>query len=185
MNKFFVFKDHDKVPFGKTFQIRYKEPMGYKDCPYLYRWTLILFERSIRLHHWLRSDDRRYYHDHSADLISIVLKGKYKNVNPIINDLGPDEKVKAPGHNEILLNRNSHPVEGIFNSWKNFFNMKNSIWFSKASVRHYLDIPEKGAWTLLLEGKAYNKWGFYVNGHKWRPLRYFHKFGIIQTKDYQ
>lgn len=179
MNKFFVFKDHDKIPFGKTFQIRYKEPMGYKDCPYLYRWTLILFERSIRLHHWIRSDDRRYFHDHSADLISIVLKGEYYNVNPVDNDKSPDELIFG------VKNVNRHYVSGIFNSWKNLLHMNNSIWFSKASIRHYLDIPEKGAWTLLLEGKAYNKWGFYVNGHKWRPLRYFHKFGIIQTKNYQ
>lgn len=31
----------------------------------------------------------------------------------------------------------------------------------------------------------HHKWGFYVNNHKWRPLRYFHKFGIAQTPEYQ
>jgi len=183
MAKLIVWKNHEKHPFGEYFQIRYKEPLGYKDCPYLFRWTLILFKRSIRLHHWLRSDDRRYFHDHSADLISIVLKGRYKNVNPIKNGYAPeylDEKTKM-----IVSNIVEHPVEGIFNSWKNFFNLKNSIWFSKATVQHYLDIPKEGAWTLLLEGKKYHKWGFYVKNHKWRPLRYFHKFGIIQTSNYQ
>lgn len=179
MNKIIVLKNHKEVPFGKYFQIRFKEPLGYPECPYLYRWTFILFERSIRLHHWLRSDDRRYFHDHSADLISIVLKGEYYNVNPIDKDKSPNESVMG------RQNVERHYVSGIFNSWKNFFHMNNSIWFSKAEVRHYLHIPKTGAWTLLLEGKAYNKWGFYVNGHKWRPLRYFSKFGIIQTKDYQ
>jgi hypothetical protein len=54
-----------------------------------------------------------------------------------------------------------------------------------ALQKHYLDIPECGAWTLLFFGRPYHKWGFYVNGHKWRPLRYFHKFGIIQDEKYQ
>ena len=76
-------------------------------------------------------------------------------------------------------------VEGIFNSWYNFFHMKNSIWLSKAEDRHYLSIPKGGAWTLMFEGRPRHKWGFYVNGHKWRPLRYFHKYGIIQDGNYQ
>jgi hypothetical protein len=55
----------------------------------------------------------------------------------------------------------------------------------KAEQRHWLCIPKEGAWTILLCSKPYIKWGFYVNGHKWRPLRYFSKFGIIQTAEYQ
>jgi hypothetical protein len=76
-------------------------------------------------------------------------------------------------------------VEGIFNSWHNFFHMNQSIWFSKAEDRHYLSIPKGGAWTLMFEGRPRHKWGFYVNGHKWRPLRYFHKYGIRQDEEYQ
>jgi hypothetical protein len=135
----------------KPFQIRWKEALGYADCPYLYRWTFLFFGYSIRLHHWLRSDDRRYFHDHACDFVSIILKGTYTNVTP----------------------------NGSFKVHT------GSIWKGNALGRHYLDIPKEGAWTLLLCGRPYHKWGFYVNGHKWRPLRYFHKFGIIQTKDYQ
>ena len=135
----------------KAFQLRWKEKLGYAHSPYLYRWTLIIFNYSIRLHHWIRSDDRRYFHDHSCDLMSIVIKGSYINVTP----------------------DGSFPVKAI------------SVWKAKAKQQHYLDIPKEGAWTILLCGRPYHKWGFYVNGHKWRPLRYFHKFGIIQTKDYQ
>ena len=48
-----------------------------------------------------------------------------------------------------------------------------------------------GAWTILLCGRPYHKWGFYVKNNetgkyvKWRPLRYFSKFGIIQDENYQ
>lgn len=154
--------------FSKYFQFRWKEPMGLKNDPYLYRWTLILFGYTIRLHHWLRSDDNRYFHDHSCDLISIILKGHYYNVTPASeNDLDT---------------RNG--IRHYARAWK--------PWRAKATDKHYLEIPEGGAWTLLLQGRPYHKWGFYVNNnpkkpdyyHKWRPLRYFHKFGIIQTKDY-
>jgi hypothetical protein len=55
----------------------------------------------------------------------------------------------------------------------------------KAEQRHYLDIPKGGAWIFYYAVVLSNKWGFYVNGHKWRPLRYFHKYGIIQDENYQ
>ena len=155
------------------FQIRCAERLGFPNSPYLIRWTLLFFGYSIRIHHWIKSDDNRFFHDHSADLLSIVLKGHYYNVKPI-------EPSKNPEGNEKPCY-----VEGIFNSWHNFFHMNKSIWFSKAEDRHYLSIPKGGAWTLMFEGKPRHKWGFYVNGHKWRPLRYFHKYGIKQTEDYQ
>ncbi len=140
----------------RFFQIRWKESLGNPECPYLYRWTLILFNYSIRLHHWIKSDDRRFFHDHSCDLISIIIKGWYYNVTPIDKQGEYARRATA---------------------WK-----PRKM---KAIDRHYLDIPEEGAWTILLCGKPYHKWGFYVNGHKWRPLRYFHKYGVIQDCSYQ
>lgn len=169
-------------PF-KKFQIRWGEKLGNPLCPYLKRWTFIFFGYSIRIHHWLKSDDKRYFHDHSSNLISIVLKGKYRNVKPIDETKNPSDYVEVNG--TLTSNICPFSVEGIFNSFRNFFNMKYSIWKSKATDKHYLDIPKEGAWTLLLEGKPYHKWGFYVNGKKMRPLNYFHKYGIIQDKNYQ
>ena len=75
--------------FGKYFQIRWKEKLGLSECPYLHRWTLIFFGYTIRLHHWMRSDDNRYFHDHATNLTSIVLKGHYWNVTPAKEDSTP------------------------------------------------------------------------------------------------
>jgi hypothetical protein len=178
-------------PFGKYFQLRWKEPLGLPECPYLYRWTFIFFGYTIRLHHWLRSDDNRYFHDHSTNLISIVLKGRYWNVTPAKEDSVPynsGDKIMASdlkNCTHYFRSETYNYVEGVFNSFKNFLHLRNSIWYSKATKKHWLCIPKEGAWTLLLCSRPYHKWGFYVNNHKWRPLRYFHKFGIIQTKDYQ
>lgn len=162
-----VCRNHKKYPFNEKFQIRWKEPMGLPESPYLYRWSLIINGYTIRLHHWIKSDDKRHFHDHSCDLISIILKGYYYNVIP--------KDPKNPDVNNCKRIRAK--------SWK--------PWKAKATDKHYLEIPEGGAWTLLLQGKPYHKWGFYVKNKvtdefvKWRPLRYFHKYGIIQTKNYQ
>lgn len=183
----------------KKFQIRWKERLGIPDNPYLIRWTFILFGYSIRIHHWIKSDDNRFFHDHSSNLLSIVLKGHYHNVKPYDKDRNPKDIVTVrkeafwngyySDNDEYvdvdIENSEFNYVEGIFNSLENFFKMNKSIWFSRAEDRHYLSIPKGGAWTLMFEGKPKHKWGFYVNGHKWRPLRYFHKYGIAQKGNYQ
>ena len=131
-------------PFGKWFQLRY-EKLGKAECPYLIRWTLVLFGFSLRIHHWIRSDaSTTYFHDHACNFVSIILRGHYTNVSAD----GTRTNVKA-------------------GQW----------WYSNALKQHYLEIPKGGAWTLLLCGRPYHKWGFYVRGAKWRPLRFFHKFG--------
>jgi len=144
----------------KPFQIRWKEALGKAECPYLYRWTFIFFNYTVRIHHWIRSDDNRYFHDHACNLISIILKGRYHNVVPL-DDNNPDVT-------------NCRKIEA--RAWR--------PWYAKATAKHYLQIPKEGAWTLLLQGRPYHKWGFYVNSHKWRPLRYFSKFGVIQDENY-
>ena len=71
-------------PFWKTnnnFQIRWNEPLGEAHCPYAYRWVLLFFGYSIRLHYWLRSDDKRYMHDHPWRFRTFVLKGSYTDVS--------------------------------------------------------------------------------------------------------
>jgi hypothetical protein len=66
----------------KPFQIRWAEKLGEPENPYLVRWTFLFFNYSIRIHHWIRSDDTRYSHDHACDFLSIILKGHYSNVTP-------------------------------------------------------------------------------------------------------
>lgn len=168
----------DTRPFGKLFQVRWAEKLGDPRNPYLVRWTLVIFGFTIRLHHWLRSDDRRYFHDHAADFISVVIWGRYWNTVPLDPELPPS------GNNKRFCE-----VVGLFGSRTNkpSWNLGRSIWFSKAEQRHFLNISEFGAWTLLLEGRPRHKWGFYVprkgetKVRKMRPLEYFHRFGVIQA----
>src|SRR4051812_27033666 len=64
----------------RPFQIRWCEPLGRKECPYAYRWIFNFGLFAIRLHKWIRSDDKRYFHNHSWGFLTFVLKGGYTDV---------------------------------------------------------------------------------------------------------
>jgi hypothetical protein len=70
------FKKFNKI------QIRWNEPLGIKECPYAYRWVFNFHIFTIRIHHFIRSDDKRYFHDHGWNFITLVLKGSYVDVSP-------------------------------------------------------------------------------------------------------
>lgn len=56
-------------------QFIWRQKLGGEACPYVVRWVADFGLFSMRLHHWLRSDDLRHPHDHAWDFISIVLWG--------------------------------------------------------------------------------------------------------------
>ncbi len=68
-------------------RIIWRQKLGLPECPYIERW-MINFGRlgSLRLHHWLRSDDKRAKHDHPADFVTLVLKGSYTDFGAEINE---------------------------------------------------------------------------------------------------
>ncbi len=49
---------------------------------YVRRWYFETPWFSIRLHHWLHSDDARYFHDHTWWFATLILKGSYTDVSP-------------------------------------------------------------------------------------------------------
>lgn len=69
-------------PWYKRWRITWMwgQRLGRPECPYLIRWVFSTPFGSIRLHHWLASDDDRYHHDHSWWFITLVLRGGYTDV---------------------------------------------------------------------------------------------------------
>ena len=65
----------------KLFQVRWREPLGLPECPYAYRWVFIFFGYSIRIHHFIFSDDDRALHDHGWWFITMVISGSYVDVS--------------------------------------------------------------------------------------------------------
>ena len=60
--------------------IRWKDELGEEGCPYLVRWFVDLRLFSIRVHHFIGSDDSRALHDHGWGFVTVILKGWYDDV---------------------------------------------------------------------------------------------------------
>lgn len=68
-------------------KLRWAEKLGLPDCPYVIRWRLeVRGLGSVRVHHWLSSDDPRAYHDHPWWFLTLVVKGGYTDSNPRRDD---------------------------------------------------------------------------------------------------
>ena len=68
----------EKKLFNRIFKLQ-RIGKSHKVHPYLYRWTLINFGKwgRVQLHKFVGDDWSRDAHDHSANFISIGLKGCY------------------------------------------------------------------------------------------------------------
>ena len=102
------------------------------------RWLIDFGIFSIRLHHWLYSDDQRNYHDHPWAFITIILKGGYTDISPKDqNDISKEESKKE---------------RMTFGTVK----------YRPANYKHTVKVDKKGCWTLLLTGREKRDWGFWV-----------------------
>lgn len=56
--------------------------LGLSGAPYLVRWLVEFKWFSVRIHHWVSSDDFRHFHDHPWWFLSFCLKGYYLDSSP-------------------------------------------------------------------------------------------------------
>lgn len=120
------------------------------------RWVAETPWFSVRLHHWLRSDDTRAHHDHPWDFVTLVVKGRYfdeHSIDPVnamgLTDVAVVEELRAP-----------------------------CLRYRHAAHRHAVRVvPTEHAWTILLTGPIVRRWGFwervasgtsrFVKANKW------------------
>lgn len=81
--------------------------LGLQECPYARRWALDLVVFSIRLHHFFRSDDPRYRHDHPWWYCGVVLKGGYYDRD------GQTDKFLSPGRPFFRKSERAHYVDPV------------------------------------------------------------------------
>jgi hypothetical protein len=121
----------------------WKQKLGIETCPYIVRWVFECKLFSVRLHHWLYSDDTRHKHDHPWDFISIVLQGT-------ITDRSEEGEQKRRWLSVTRFSADH----------------KHSVIVEKPCWTLLVTGPEKRKWGYWVDGKfrKRNKY-FYEHGH--------------------
>lgn len=113
----------------------------YRHLPgYMERYWLLPYGRlpiAARVHHILRSDSDRVFHDHPWPYLTIILRGGYTETTPVYDE------------------------SGIYNGTRSRWHGAGSILFRRAQSWHRLEVPEGvTTWTLFITGPKRQKWGF-------------------------
>jgi hypothetical protein len=118
--------------------------IGPKEAPQTLRWHLFRWRGfQIALHRWVRSDNDRALHDHTAGNISILLTGRYLEVF-------------------------SHSWEPL--CWK--LRRRFVPYYRKADTPHRVFLHEGPIWTLWIRFAPWRQWGFYCP-KGWRHWRQY------------
>ncbi len=110
---------------------------------YMERFWLIPFNRwflAARIHHILRSDSDRHFHDHPWPFVTILLRGEYTEVRPVWDRDGI----------ELSERRRTYRAGAVL--------------FRRATDWHRLEVPEgQTTWTLFIMGRYQQHWGFLIH----------------------
>lgn len=128
------------------------EVIGREGCPYMQRWVLDLGVCTLRLHHFLRSDDDAALHDHPWWFITFPL-GTYREWR----EYAPIKGVRTTGK-----------VLRVVKGWRPHFR--------PAHYRHAVVI-DRPLWTLVLTGRRKRDWGFWWKGRFWPWRKWINVFG--------
>lgn len=143
------------------FVAEWNYPLGKSECPYAFRWRLDFYWFSFRLHKWLRSDDKRAFHNHPWHFITFILKGGYKDV------------VRAPewSHGTVSYEPLGTLLDGSF---------KKLAWRNK-DHQHYVSIEPltSPVWTFIITFGAPRKYAFWdvLTGKRRNRDKYFIEMG--------
>lgn len=124
--------------------------IGPRDNPYMHRWHLLRWRGwQLALHKIWRSDDDRALHDHRADNLSILLKGKYTEIRSI----GDRGQVYGPCN--VIFRKAEQPHRLVLDLGKPVW----SIWLRWPSRREwYFHCPGRGLvhWKLFTAEQDYS-----------------------------
>lgn len=144
------------------------EDIGRPECPYLHRWVAQFGKFSVRVHHWMGSDDPRHFHDHQWWFLTLVLKGGYTDISSPNPEAGVTsiawEQSDEPGAVQLATKHHEKLSPG-------------SVRFRPALHTHTVQVDPGGCWTLMITGPPRRDWGFWVNGIWKRQRKYFRDHG--------
>lgn len=144
-----------RTPFENTWGFEWKKRLGDPAAPYALRWMARTPWFSVRLHHWLGSDDLRWPHDHPYSFLTVVLRGAYDDVQPA------SEGAASEGAAAARVDRLR----------------AGSVRFRRAEHRHSVRLVSETATTLVITGPERREWGFWVKNKFRRHNKYFFEWG--------
>lgn len=134
----------------------------------MYRWKLSLGRLgSIRLHHWLRSDDKRFKHDHPADFITLVLRGGYTDLAN-----GEGRYPIAPERCGVCRGHPGTVCDVCGNGLRNERMRPGMIRRRAAEHAHTVAVDPGGCWTLVYFFPYKRAWGFWVPRRRDGTMRF-------------
>lgn len=145
--------------------------IGLKECPYMRRWLIQNRWGTLRVHHFMGSDDYRAFHDHPWWFLTLVVKGSYRDLTPCSN-------CKGTG-----LVTDAHL--GCFDCMGKGYNVDKlvlgSMRFRRTNYIHRVE--SKNAWTIVITGPWSRHWGFWHNGQFSRWKAFLGKMGFAPCED--
>lgn len=148
------------------FKLFEKTVIGPADNPLLIRYILFRCPAfGIYLHNMKRSDYDRALHDHPWPFVSFVLSGGYYEHHDQTLDGHEAMEWRKPGN--VLV----RPAE-----WRHRFELDREWWTPESKG------PEKQAWTLVIVGRRFRRWGFFLKDGWcwWRKHNY--QLGICEEE---
>lgn len=138
--------------------------IGTPECPFMKRWVLQTRFGSIRLHHWMGSDDLRNQHDHPWSFLTIVLKGGYDDLST--------EQIDCPACDSQSFLRLAGDCQdcgnsGVIDTLKTSRMSAGRVQYRHAHHRHSVKVDPGGCWTLIFTSADQRKWGYWV-GKFWK-----------------
>jgi hypothetical protein len=127
---------------------RWAEKLGLPQCPYVIRWMIEFPFGSLRVHHWLKPDDDRAFHDHPWWFITLVVRGGYTDRQPVGDGVIANDVLRA-----------------------------GSVRYRPALHRHTVVPGPRGAWTVMVTGPKSRPWGFWRDGKFFKANKWFARFG--------
>lgn len=126
---------------------------------YMRRWTFYTPIGMVRVHHIMRSDNDRHFHDHPFDFVSLILRGGYLEHRP-----GKKQRMFLPGDFVVRRAEEMHYLTLLGrDAWTLVFASKPRRRWGFATEDGWIDAAEYDDWLLFdrLRGRK-------SSTHEWR-----------------
>lgn len=167
---------------SNAFSLKWGETIGNPECPLMQRWVIETPIGSVRVHHFIQSDDDRSLHDHPWWFLTFPFQSYL--------DIVPCGRCGGLGYVELSSNPNVSLDGGLCEWCGGSGRDSNTVraWRFHFRPAHHIHAvaTREGCWTFIVTGRKLRHWGFWKRsqggyGHPtlgfFESRKYFGLFG--------